>query len=71
VVAVDTSVTHLAGTLGRPGFVVLPRAADWRWLRERSDSPCYPTLRLFRQPTSGDWDGALAAVRGAISEQLT
>ncbi len=71
VVAVDTSLTHLAGTLGRPGFVVRPHAADWRWLRERSDSPWYPTLRLFRQPTSGDWDGALAAVRGAISEQLT
>jgi hypothetical protein len=70
VVAVDTSVAHLAGTLGRPGFVVLPHAADWRWLRDRSDSPWYPTLRLFRQPAPGDWDGALAAVRGAIAERL-
>ncbi|MCY2988117.1 MAG: hypothetical protein NTY19_09680, partial [Planctomycetota bacterium] len=55
VVTSDTSVAHLAGGLGVPVWVALPWAADWRWLRARSDSPWYPTMRLFRQPRWGDW----------------
>jgi len=49
VIAVDTSVAHLAGALARPVWMLLPYALDWRWLRDRADSPWYPTMRLFRQ----------------------
>jgi hypothetical protein len=63
VIAVDTAVAHLAGAMGKPLFLLLPFAADFRWLRERADSPWYPTARLFRQPQFGDWDGVVNVLR--------
>jgi len=59
VIAVDTSVAHLAGALGRPTWVLIPFVADCRWLIGRSDSPWYPTMRLFRQHARENWEGAI------------
>ena len=67
VLAVDTSVVHLAGALGRPCWVMLPFSPDWRWLLDRADSPWYPTLRLFRQASPGDWEGVVEHVAGALA----
>lgn len=67
VITIDTSMAHLAGSLGAPTWILLPAAeCDWRWLRDREDSPWYPSARLFRQPSPGDWAGALAAVKAAL-----
>ena len=62
VITIDTAVAHLAGALARPVWILLPFAADWRWFRVRTDSPWYPTARLFRQPRAGDWESVIAAV---------
>lgn len=61
-ITVDTAVAHLAGALGRPVWTLLPFRPDWRWQFDREDSPWYPTMRLFRQPTAGDWDSVLLRV---------
>jgi tetratricopeptide (TPR) repeat protein len=63
VISSDTSVAHLAGALGKPVWVLLMFASDWRWLRDRTDSPWYPTARLFRQAVAGDWAGVVGDVR--------
>jgi ADP-heptose:LPS heptosyltransferase len=62
VVSVDTAVAPLAGAMGKPVMILLPHAADFRWMRNREDTPWYPSAKLFRQPAFGDWDGAIARV---------
>ena len=66
VISVDTSVAHLAAAMGKPVWLLLAYAPDWRWLLERDDSPWYPTMRLFRQSVRGDWDGVVAEVARAL-----
>ena len=66
VVSCDTSIAHLAGALARPTWVALKQDAEWRWLRERDDSPWYPTLRLFRQTRRGVWTNVFAAMAGQL-----
>ena len=62
VVTMDTSATHLAGALGKKAWVLVPFDGDWRWLVDREDSPWYPTVRVFRQKSRGDWDGVFKRV---------
>ena len=70
VVAVDTAVAHLAGAMGKPLFLLLPYAADFRWLRERADSPWYPSAQLMRQPRFGDWDSVVRRLRRDLIDSL-
>jgi tetratricopeptide (TPR) repeat protein len=67
VITVDTAIAHLAGALGKPVWVLLPFHADWRWLTDRTDSPWYPTARLFRQSKRGDWVNVLDQVADALA----
>jgi tetratricopeptide (TPR) repeat protein len=70
VVTSDTSIPHLAGALGVPVWVALPYVPDWRWLLDRSDSPWYPTMRLFRQKSPGDWTAVFADMRDTLAVML-
>jgi Glycosyltransferase family 9 (heptosyltransferase) len=68
IITVDTMLAHLAGALGAPVWTLLTRDADWRWMRSRSDSPWYPTMRLFRQPRAGDWDSVIDELRDRLTD---
>jgi len=68
VISIDTGIAHLAGALGKPVWIMLPYRADWRWLRERDDTPWYPQARLFRQTRPGDWSDVIGRVRAALQE---
>jgi tetratricopeptide (TPR) repeat protein len=70
VITSDTSIAHVAGALGVPVWVALPMVPDWRWLLDRSDSPWYPTMRLFRQKKFGDWAGVFEQIRVALVQKL-
>ncbi len=67
VITIDTSVAHLAGSLGVPTWVALQHAADWRWLLDRPDSPWYPSMRLFRQKTQDDWKSVFDDIQTALA----
>jgi tetratricopeptide (TPR) repeat protein len=67
IISIDTSIVHLAGALAKPVWILLSFAADWRWLLDRDDSPWYPTARLFRQPSRGDW----ASVTQRVAKELS
>jgi hypothetical protein len=71
VITADTMVAHLAGALGIPVWVLLPFQADWRWMLGRDDSPWYPTMRLFRQQSAGDWSHPIARVREALQLSIS
>ncbi|MEC4896140.1 MAG: tetratricopeptide repeat protein, partial [Oscillatoria sp. PMC 1050.18] len=68
VITVDTAVAHLAGALGKPVWVLLSFAPDWRWMLERKDSPWYPTMQLFRQPKAGDWESVFTQVKQELQQ---
>lgn len=69
VITIDTAIAHLAGALGKPVWVLLKFGADWRWLRDREDSPWYPSARLFRQPVPGDWGDVIRRVRAGLESE--
>ena len=70
VISADTAAAHLTGAMGRDVWVLLPYIPDPRWLLGRDDSPWYPTARLFRQQTAGDWPGVIERLRQALQERL-
>jgi len=70
VITVDTAVAHLAGALGKPVWILVSNAPDWRWFLEREDSPWYPTARLFRQSTHGNWQEVLARLERELRKLL-
>jgi hypothetical protein len=70
IITPDTSLAHLAGALGRPVWIALPLAPDWRWLIGREDSPWYPTARLFRQTERGRWDPVFDRIAAALQEYI-
>jgi hypothetical protein len=71
VISVDTSVPHLAGAMGKPIWLLDRFDADWRWLVGREDSPWYPTMRIFRQTSFGDWDSVIPRVAEALTLYTT
>ncbi|RMF25554.1 MAG: tetratricopeptide repeat protein, partial [Cyanobacteria bacterium J083] len=69
IITVDTAVAHLAGAMGKPTWVLLPHVPDWRWGLDKSDTPWYQNMKLFRQPTRGDWQAVFEQVKQQL--QLT
>jgi tetratricopeptide (TPR) repeat protein len=71
VIAADTSVAHLAGAMGVPVWLALPMSPDWRWLLGRQDTPWYPTMRLFRQQSDGDWNELMSRMAVGLADRVT
>jgi tetratricopeptide (TPR) repeat protein len=71
IIAIESSMAHLAGALGKPVWVALPYVPDWRWLLDRDDSPWYPTMRLFRQRTPGDWTNVFNRIAAALESLIS
>lgn len=70
VLTVDTLAAHLAGALGKPTWLMLQHAADWRWMNLRSDSPWYPSMRIFRQSRPGDWESVVQALLDVFAKEF-
>jgi len=70
VVSIDTSIAHLAGALGKPLWLMLPFAADWRWFTNSDRSPWYPSAQLVRQPSPGQWDSVVETVAHALAREF-
>ena len=70
VISVDTSVAHLAGAMNCPIWTLLPFVYEWRWMRDRTDTPWYPSMRLFRQENYGDWEGLLQTAADALKAHI-
>ena len=70
VISIDTSAAHLAGAMGKLTWALLPHLPDWRWLLDRSDSPWYPSMRLYRQEEMGAWEPVLQRVAQDLTQVL-
>lgn len=70
VITVDTALAHLAGAMGKPVWVAVPFAPDWRWMRDIETSPWYPSMRLFRQKRYGAWEGVFGDIRRALRDEI-
>jgi tetratricopeptide (TPR) repeat protein len=70
IISVDTAAAHLAGAIGKPVWTLLPFVPEWRWLLDREDSPWYPTMRIFRQPSPGDWKSVITHVADEIKRTI-
>ena len=71
VICIDSSMAHLAGAMGKPVWILLNKGCDWRWLREREDSPWYPTARLFRQTIAGAWEEVVSRIESELQRFAT
>jgi tetratricopeptide (TPR) repeat protein/glycosyltransferase involved in cell wall biosynthesis len=70
IISVDTATAHLAGAMGIPTWIIIPYEPDWRWMRDRHDSPWYPSIRLFRQPKAGDFDHVMQDIQHALIDLI-
>ena len=70
VISMDTAVAHLTGALGKPVWLLLSTAGDWRWMKDRNDSPWYPTMQIFRQTNFNDWNEILTRIRPQIEKLI-
>jgi tetratricopeptide (TPR) repeat protein len=70
IITTDTAVAHLAGAMGKKVWLLLPYATDWRWLHNRTDSPWYPTMRIFKQPVPFDWDTVMQEVKETLKKEF-
>jgi tetratricopeptide (TPR) repeat protein len=68
IICVDTAIAHLAGALGKPVWILLATLPDWRWMRDRDDSPWYPSARLYRQRKNGDWGSVISNVQADLAQ---
>ncbi len=71
VITTDTCIAHLAGAMDKPVWILLPHLADWRWMQVRETTPWYPTARLFRQRTAGDWADLVETVAARLRQKRT